>query len=91
MYVSFPCFLMQTYDQMYSLICHLPYTKGYVHIGLRALVAPVCLDLWGQGDEGGRGDHHIPESSATETFWAQKAWEGVRELELWWRGGGGLP
>lgn len=79
-YVSFLYFLVQIYDQMYDLICYLLfYTKGYVHICIKSLsssylAGPVGLK-WGKGD---RGDHHIPESPATETSWALKAWEGVR-------------
>lgn len=59
---------------MHDLICPLlSYTKGYVYIMLRSSVTPVWLGLWGKGDEGGRGDHHIPETPATERSWAWKA------------------
>lgn len=56
-------------------------------IFLHKRLSPYCiksllfgLACGGKGGEGGRGDHHIPESPATETSWARKAWEGDREL-----------
>lgn len=56
-------------------------------IFLHKMLCPYCIKslLFGlacgeKGLKGGKVDHHIPESPATETSWAWKTWEGDREL-----------
>lgn len=68
------CVSLCKYKQtpMCDLICQLLfYTKGYVHMTLRASV--------GKGDG---GDHHIPESPATKICWAQRLGKGQRTRVL---------